>query len=101
MRTALAALALVVAAGSAGSDECEGVIKLQGFLNRAQLQCGLTKNDRRIVPQAEECAIQMNERKMQHMLAAGMRMYDKKESEIGREATCAEISKFYPSTTAR
>jgi predicted benzoate:H+ symporter BenE len=28
MRTALAALALIVAAGSAEADECEGVIKL-------------------------------------------------------------------------
>jgi hypothetical protein len=101
MHKALAALALVVAAGSARADECEGIIKLQGYLIRAQFRCGLPRNDRRTVPQAEECAIRMNERKMQHVLTAGMRMYDKQELEIGREATCVELSKSYPAIMTR
>ncbi|MCJ2099355.1 hypothetical protein MKK82_11055 [Methylobacterium sp. E-046] len=102
MRTALAALALVVAVGGArAADQCEGVIKLQGFFSRAQFQCGLTSNHHRTVPRVEECAARINERKMEQILTAGMKMYDAQEAKRGRAATCTELSNSFPDIMGR
>jgi hypothetical protein len=80
---------------SAADDECADIVKFQGFLTRAQSQCGYKFRSDSFQQKAKQCASRTSQQQTDDINKAGMSSFDRNEQERGHAKVCADVLKDF------
>jgi tetratricopeptide (TPR) repeat protein len=97
---------LVLAAGPAdngvaepaGGKDCGAMLQLQGFLSRAQFQCGFREYSTELLQAARGCAQKLSKAQVKSILASGMQAFDRNEKDRGHEQLCRDVERDFAGT---
>lgn len=97
MRTLALSLILTVAlAGPASARDCEGMLRMHGFLRRAANQCAFDRYNPSIVDAARQCFDVLAPGVGASSMYAGADEFDRMASLRGRDPACSDIGRRFP-----
>ena len=78
------------------SSNCSQIIKTNGFLSRAQFQCGFRYYSNEMLQAAKNCSQPLPEATTKELISSGMATFDRNEKERGRATICADVLQRFP-----
>lgn len=79
------------------SQDCQSIMRLHGFLTRAQFECGFNSYSDKMIQNARACAQSLTESETIKLLASGRKTFDREERERGRARICQDVLRDFPS----
>jgi hypothetical protein len=77
-------------------DKCSVLLKIHGYLTRAQFQCGFTNYSLSMLSNAKSCSEHFDGQTMKRLLMSGMLAFDRDEHKHGHASICESILTKYP-----
>ena len=63
-------------ASRADAADCDQILRMHGFLSRAQFQCNFRSYSEALLTQAHDCIQQMGEARFKEQVMAGMKLFE-------------------------
>jgi hypothetical protein len=82
--------------GSSAAVDCAGVLRMHGLLRWSARQCAFTQYNPEIVEDAKRCFEQLGSSIAVPLMYAGREQFERMAVSQGREATCTEIARKFP-----